>query len=119
MAGQSRWGIIVEARGSLADYFVLFAPATWKEPMERLKLILQASGNTDWEALKGHMLIYLDEVERSEDRVATLEIVERAGNSMKKLHETVSPAEWYLIVNNLLLAAHFRASRTAATKEDE
>jgi hypothetical protein len=102
-----------KARKALTDYLTMFIPGSWKDPHDKLKLLLQANGDVDWEALKGHALVYFDEQRLSEDRVECLARVERLSDAFKEIHSVLSPAEWYKTVDEILLAANFRASKAA------
>ena len=74
-----------KARKALTDYFTMFIPGSWKEPLDKIKLLLQANEDVDWEALKGHALLYFDEQRLSEDRVECLARVERLSDTFKGL----------------------------------
>ena len=100
-------------RKAFTDYLSMFIPGSWQEPLARLKLILQANGDTDWEALKGQILILFDERRLSNDRVESLARVERLADSCKELHKTISPAEWHKTIDDVIHAANFRASKIA------
>ena len=102
-----------KARKALTDYLTMFIPGSWKDPLDKMKLLLQANGDVDWEALKGHALVYFDEQRLSEDRVECLARVERLSDSFKEIHSVLSPAEWYKTVDEILLAANFRASKAS------
>jgi hypothetical protein len=73
-------------RKALADYLTMFIPGSWKEPLSKLKLLLQANGDVDWEALKGYALMIFDEQRLSEDRVECLASVERLSETFKEIH---------------------------------
>ena len=102
-----------KARNALTDYLTMFIPSSWKEPLDKIKLLLQANGDIDWEALKGHVLLYFDEQRLSEDRVECLARVERLSDTFKEIHSVLSPAEWYKTVDDIIHAANFRASKAA------
>ncbi|MHA1636859.1 MAG: hypothetical protein ACTSUO_00580 [Candidatus Thorarchaeota archaeon] len=101
------------ARKAFTDYLSMFIPGSWQEPLARLKILLQANGETDWEALKGHALILFDERRLSSDRVESLARVERLADSCKELHKSISPAEWHRTIDDVICAAKFRASKIA------
>ncbi len=101
------------ARKALADYLTMFIPGSWKEPLSKLKLLLQANGDVDWEALKGYALLIFDEQRLSEDRVECLARVERLSEAFKEIHSILSPAEWHKTVDDIIHAASFRASKAA------
>lgn len=101
------------ARTALADYLTMFIPGSWKEPLSKLKLLLQANGDVDWEALKGYALMIFDEQRLSEDRVECLARVERLSDALKEIHSILSPAEWHKTVDDIIHAANFRASKAA------
>ncbi len=101
------------ARKAFTDYLSMFIPGSWQEPLARLKILLQANGETDWEALKGHALILFDERRLSSDRVESLARVERLADSCKELHKIISPAEWHKTIDDVIHAANFRASKIA------
>ncbi len=101
------------ARKAFTDYLSMFIPGSWQEPLARLKILLQANGEIDWEALKGHALILFDERRLSSDRVESLARVERLADSCKDLHKTISPAEWHRTIDDVIYAAKFRASKIA------
>jgi hypothetical protein len=102
-----------KARKALTNYLIMFIPSSWKEPLDKIKLLLQANGDIDWEALKGHALLYFDEQRLSEDRVECLARVERLSDTFKEIHSVLSPAEWYKTVDDIIHAASFRASKAA------
>ena len=101
------------ARKALADYLTMFIPGSWKEPLSKLKLLLQANGDVDWEALKGYALLIFDEQRLSEDRVECLARVERLSEAFKEIHSILSPAEWHKTVDDIVHAACFRVSKAA------
>jgi hypothetical protein len=102
-----------KARKALTDYLTMFIPSSWKEPLDKVKLILQANGDIDWEALKGHALLFFDEKRLSEDRVECIARVERLSDTFKEIHSVLSPAEWYKTIDDIIHAANFRASKAA------
>jgi len=102
-----------KARKALTEYLTMFIPSSWKEPLDKVKLLLQANGDIDWEALKGHALLYFDEQRLSEDRVECLARVERLSDSFKEIHSVLSPAEWHKTIDDIIHAANFRASKAA------
>ncbi|MFW9807593.1 MAG: hypothetical protein ACFFFK_12765 [Candidatus Thorarchaeota archaeon] len=102
-----------KARKALTDYLAMFIPSSWKEPLDKVKLLLQANGDIDWEALKGHALLYFDEKRLSEDRVECLARVERLSDTFKEIHSVLSPAEWYKTVDDIIQAANFRVNKAA------
>jgi hypothetical protein len=106
------------ARKALTDYLTMFLPGSWTEPLARLKLLLQSNSDIDWEALKGHALLFFDEKRLSNDRVECLARVERLGEALKAIHGALSPAEWHKTVDDVSHAANFRVSKAAiqATK---
>ena len=101
------------ARKALADYLIMFIPDSWKDPLEKLRILLQANNDIDWEALKGHALMYFDEKRLPEDRVECLARIERLSDSFKEIHTSLSPAEWHRTVEDIIQAANFRASKAA------
>ncbi|MHA1942875.1 MAG: hypothetical protein ACW96M_00610 [Candidatus Thorarchaeota archaeon] len=101
------------ARKALAEYLTMFIPGSWKEPLSKLKLLLQANGDVDWESLKGYALMIFDEQRLSEDRVECLARVERLSEAFKEIHSILSPAEWHKTVDDIIHAASFRASKAA------
>lgn len=101
------------ARKALADYLTMFIPGSWKDPLAKLKLLLQANGDIDWEALKGYALLIFDEQRVSEDRVECLARVERLSEAFKEIYTVLSPAEWHKTVDDIIHAASFRASKAA------
>jgi hypothetical protein len=102
-----------KARKALTDYLTMFMPGSWKEPLDKIRLLLQANGDIDWEALKGHALLYFDEQRLSEDRVECLARVERLSDTFKEIHSVLSPAEWHKTIDDIVFAANFRASKEA------
>ena len=102
-----------KARKALTDYLTMFIPGSWKEPLEKVKLLLQANGNVDWEALKGHALAFFDEQRLSEDRVECLARIERLSETFKEIHSVLSPAEWYKTIDDIIHAASFRTNKAA------
>ncbi|MFW9966468.1 MAG: hypothetical protein ACFFEA_04885 [Candidatus Thorarchaeota archaeon] len=107
-----------KARKALTDYLTMFLPGSWTEPLARLKLLLQSSSDIDWEALKGHALVFFDEKRLSNDRVECLARVERLGEALREIHNALSPAEWHKTVDDIVHATNFRVSKAAiqATK---
>jgi hypothetical protein len=101
------------ARKALTDYLIMFVPESWKDPLDKLRILLQTNNDIDWEALKGHALIYFDEKRLPEDRVECLARIERLSDSFKEIHASLSPAEWHRIVEDIIQAANFRASKAA------
>lgn len=101
------------ARKALTDYLTMFIPDSWKDPLEKLRIILQANNDIDWEALKGHALMYFDEKRLPEDRVECLARIERLGDTFRDIYTTLSPAEWHRTIEDIIQAANFRASKAA------
>ncbi len=101
------------ARKALTDYLTMFIPESWKDPLEKLRIILQANSDIDWEALKGHALVYFDEKRLPEDRVECLARIERLSDSFKEIYTSLSPAEWHRTVEDVIQAANFRASKAS------
>ena len=102
-----------KARKALTDYLTMFIPDSWKDPMEKLRIILQANNDIDWEALKGHALMYFDEKRLPEDRVECLARIERLSDSFREIYTKLSPAEWHRTIEDIIQAANFRASKAA------
>ena len=102
-----------KARKALADYLTMFIPDSWKDPLEKIRILLLSSNDIDWEAIKGHSLTYFDEKRLPEDRVECLARIERLGDSFKEIYTTLSPAEWHRTVEDIIQAANFRASKAA------
>ena len=101
------------ARKALADYLTMFIPESWKDPLEKLRILLQSNNDIDWEALKGHALMYFDEKRLPEDRVECLARIERLSDSFKEIYTSLSPAEWHRTVEDIIQAANFRASKAS------
>ncbi len=101
------------ARKALTDYLTMFIPESWKDPLDKLRIILQANSDIDWEALKGHALVYFDEKRLPEDRVECLARIERLSDSFKEIYTSLSPAEWHRTVEDIIQAANFRASKAS------
>jgi len=101
------------ARKALTDYLTMFIPDSWKDPLEKLRIILQSNNDIDWEALKGHALMYFDEKRLPEDRVECLARIERLSDSFREIYTKLSPAEWHRTIEDILQAANFRASKAA------
>ncbi len=101
------------ARKALTDYLTMFIPDSWKDPLEKLRIILQSNNDIDWEALKGHALTYFDEKRLPEDRVECLARIERLSDSFREIYTKLSPAEWHRTINDIFQAANFRASKAA------
>ncbi|MFW9909521.1 MAG: hypothetical protein ACFFEF_13180 [Candidatus Thorarchaeota archaeon] len=101
------------ARKALTDYLTMFIPESWKDPLEKLRIILLANSDIDWEALKGHALVYFDEKRLPEDRVECLARIERLSDSFKEIYTSLSPAEWHRTVEDVIQAANFRASKAS------
>jgi hypothetical protein len=101
------------ARKALTDYLTMFVPESWKDPLEKLRILLQANSDIDWEALKGHALLYFDEKRLPEDRVECLARIERLSDSFKDIYTSLSPAEWHRTVEDIIQAANFRASKAS------
>ncbi len=102
-----------KARKALTDYLTMFIPDTWKDPLDKLRIILQSNNDIDWEALKGHTLMYFDEKRLPEDRVECLARIERLSDSFREIYTKLSPAEWHRTVEDIIQAANFRASKAA------
>ncbi len=102
-----------KARKALTDYLTMFLPGSWSEPLARLKLLLQSSSDIDWEALKGHALLFFDEKRLSNDRVECLARVERLGEALREIYGALSPAEWHKTVDDIAYATNFRVSKAA------
>jgi hypothetical protein len=100
-------------RKALTDYLTMFIPDSWKDPLEKIRLLLLSNNDIDWEALKGYALLYFDEKRLPEDRVECLARIERMSDSFKDIHASLSPAEWHRTVDDTIQAAHFRASKAA------
>ena len=100
-----------KARKALTDYLTMFIPDSWKDPMEKLRIILQSNSDIDWEALKGHALMYFDEKRLPEDRVECLARIERLSDSFREIYTKLSPAEWHRTIEDIIQAANFRASK--------
>ncbi|MGY5881081.1 MAG: hypothetical protein RTV31_12575 [Candidatus Thorarchaeota archaeon] len=102
-----------KARKALTDYLTMFIPDSWKDPLEKLRIILQSNNDIDWEALKGHALMYFDEKRLPEDRVECLARIERLSDSFRDIYTSLSPAEWHRTIEDIIQAANFRASKAA------
>jgi hypothetical protein len=101
------------ARKALTDYLIMFVPESWKDPLDKLRILLQTNNDLDWEALKGHALIYFDEKRLPEDRVECLARIERLSDSFREIYTSLSPAEWHKTVEDIIQAANFRASKAS------
>jgi hypothetical protein len=101
------------ARKALADYLIMFIPDSWKDSLEKLRIHLQTNNDIDWEALKGHALMYFDEKRLPEDRVECLARIERLSDSFREIYTSLSPAEWHKTVEDIIQAANFRASKAS------
>ncbi len=102
-----------KARKALTDYLTMFLPGSWQEPLAKLKLILQLNEEIDWEALKGHALLFFNEMRFSDDRVEALARIERVAEAFKAIRGTLSPADWHRTVDDIIQAANFRTSKVA------
>ncbi len=102
-----------KARKALTDYLTMFIPDSWKDPLDKLRIILQSNNDIDWEALKGHTLMYFDEKRLPEDRVECLARIERLSDSFREIYTKLSPAEWHRTVEDIIQASNFRASKAA------
>ncbi|MGQ4911940.1 MAG: hypothetical protein ACP6KW_07190 [Candidatus Thorarchaeota archaeon] len=102
-----------KARKALSDYLVMFVPSSWKDPLDKLRIMLQSPGDIDWEALKGHSLVYFDEKRLPEDRVECLARIERMCDSFKDIYIAISLADWYRTVEDIIQAANFRTAKLA------
>jgi hypothetical protein len=100
-----------KARGALTDYLTMFQPQSWDEPLEKLRILLHSNGDIDWEALKGNALQFFDERRLAEDRVETLARIDRLGEALQEIFEVLSPAEWHKTMDDIILAANFRAHK--------
>lgn len=78
-----------------------------------MRILLQSNNDMDWEALKGHALMFFDEKRLPEDRVECLARIERLSDSFKEIYISLSPAEWHRTVEDIIQAANFRASKAA------
>ncbi|MFW9919148.1 MAG: hypothetical protein ACFFED_06095 [Candidatus Thorarchaeota archaeon] len=105
-------------RKVLTDYLSMFLPGSWQEPMARIKLLLHANIDLDWEALKGYALQIYDERRHSTDRVELLARVERLAETCKEFHATFPPTEWNKGIDEVILAANFRVSKIAVQSRD-
>lgn len=105
--------VLDRARKALSDYLIMFFPGSWKDSLDKLRILLQTTDSIDWEALKGHALVYFDEKRLPEDRVECLARIERMCDSLKEVQSAISPVEWYRTVENIIQAANFRASKAA------
>jgi len=101
------------ARKALTDYLTMFIPESWKDPLEKLRIILQSNNDIDWEALKGHALMYYDEKRLPEDRVECLARIERLSDSFREVYTKLSPADWHRTIEDIIQAANFRASKAS------
>jgi hypothetical protein len=45
-----------KARKALTEYLIMFIPSSWKEPLDKVKLLLQANGDIDWEVMRCYTL---------------------------------------------------------------
>jgi hypothetical protein len=102
-----------KARKALTDYLTMFIPESWKDPLEKLRIILQCNNDIDWEALKGHALMYYDEKRLPEDRVECLARIERLSDAFREIYTKLSPAEWHRTIEDIIQASNFRASKAA------
>lgn len=102
-----------KARKALTDYLTMFLPGSWQEPLAKLKLILQLNEDIDWEALKGHALLFFNEMRLSDDRVEALARIERVAEAFKEIRGTLSPAGWHRTLDDIIQAANFRTSKIA------
>lgn len=102
-----------KARKALADYLTMFIPDSWKDPMEKIQILLLSNNEIDWEALKGHILTYFDEKRLPEDRVECLARIERLSESFREIYTSLSPADWHRTVDDIIQAANFRASKAS------
>jgi hypothetical protein len=102
-----------KSRIALTDYLTMFLPGSYQEALDKFKLLLQANGDIDWEALKGHALRFFDEKRLSEDRVESLARIERLCEALKEIYEALSPVEWHRTVDDIVLAASFRVAKAA------
>ncbi|MGY5871789.1 MAG: hypothetical protein RTV72_06070 [Candidatus Thorarchaeota archaeon] len=102
-----------KARKALTDYLTMFIPDSWKDPLDKLRIILQSNNDIDWEALKGHALTFFDEKRLPEDRVECLARIERLSDSFREIYTTLSPAEWHRTIEDIIQAANFRASKAS------
>ena len=102
-----------KSRIALTEYLTMYLPGSYQEALDKFKLLLQANGDIDWEALKGHALHFFDEKRLSEDRVESLARIERLCEALKEIYEALSPVEWHRTVDDIVLAARFRAAKEA------
>jgi hypothetical protein len=102
-----------KSRIALTDYLTMYLPGSYQEALDKFKLLLQANGDIDWEALKGHALHFFDEKRLSEDRVESLARIERLCEALKEIYEALSPVEWHRTVDDIVLAARFRTEKAA------
>jgi hypothetical protein len=102
-----------KSRIALTDYLTMYLPGSYQEALAKFKLLLQANGDIDWEALKGHALRFFDEKRLSEDRVESLARIERLCEALKEIYEALSPVEWHKTVEDIVLAARFRTEKAA------
>ena len=102
-----------KSRIALTDYLTMYLPGSYQEALDKFKLLLQVNGDIDWEALKGHALHFFDEKRLSEDRVESLARIERLCEALKEIYEALSPVEWHRTLDDIVLAARFRAAKAA------
>lgn len=102
-----------KSRIALTEYLTMFLPGSYQEALDKFKLLLQANGGIDWEALKGHALRFFDEKRLSEDRVESLARIDRLCEALKEIYEALSPVEWHRTVEDIVLAASFRVAKVA------
>jgi hypothetical protein len=102
-----------KSRIALTDYLTMYLPGSYQEALDKFKILLQANGDIDWEALKGHALHFFDEKRLSEDRVESLARIDRLCEALKEIYEALSPVEWHKTVDDIVLAARFRTAKAA------
>jgi hypothetical protein len=102
-----------KSRIALTEYLTMFLPGSYQEALDKFKILLQANGDLDWEALKGHALRFFDEKRLSEDRVESLARIDRLCDALREIYEALSPTEWHRTVDDIVLAARFRTAKAA------
>lgn len=102
-----------KSRIALTEYLTMYLPGSYQEALDKIKLLLQANGDIDWEALKGHALRFFDEKRLSEDRVESLARIDRLCDALREIYEALSPTEWHRTVDDIVLAAMFRTAKAA------
>ncbi|MFX0056169.1 MAG: hypothetical protein ACFFAD_14670 [Candidatus Hermodarchaeota archaeon] len=123
----------VSAVDSLSDYFILFLPEVitskalqpWRKEVDSLKVliisgpIISIGPGIDWNMMKNRMLAILEDATEAEASKKAIDIIDRAGNDLEKLHKEVmkgknltqGETEWRRVLNQLFMRILWKVQR--------